>query len=437
MNLSRPRNVIWLILGLALALRLVLFASAAGEPERFSMPDSGGYLLLARQAAAVYASSPEMSPDVSLSMDRPPLYPLFLRLAGMPAEGEVWPMILAQILCSVGTVWLVWALGRQSLGDGPAQWAALLLAADPASAVYANLLLTESMFTTGLALSFWQLSLALQGQSLRNSALGALALSLSTLTRPASLYLPVLLAPLLALGGRPRRFWWQGACLFLAVFTLFASLWIWRNRSICGEAMFTTMEPSNMNYRAIWAVAEQRGISFEAAEAAIEDMGLPRQPGRNIRQSFNNITSKASIQLLLDNPYGFAKSSLRGLGYYFLGPGQTGLAQLTRLEIGGPASLAASAATLAFLFAVYAGAAWGMVVLFRTGQRQSLMLLLAPIAYFTLLSAAPEAYVRFRIPAMPFFCLLAGSGLDASWTAFRRRHPNSRTAELGKPQAMP
>ncbi len=66
------------ILFVALALRVVVFLVAAPHPERFVTDDSSGYLTLAQNLKASYWSS--NSEFLTLTLQRPPVYPLFLVL---------------------------------------------------------------------------------------------------------------------------------------------------------------------------------------------------------------------------------------------------------------------------------------------------------------------------------------------------------------------
>jgi len=71
--------------------------------------------------------------------------------------------------------------------------------------------------------------------------------------------------------------------------------------------------------------------------------------------------------------------------------------------------LLALVSEILILGCTYLGALWGTVVGIRERQWASLALLLGLIGYFAFVTG-PLGYARFRIPAMPFICILAGSG---------------------------
>jgi len=434
MSAMPGRQGLWLLMALALVVRLGFYSVAAEDPQRFLMPDSVGYLTLAAQAAQVYSLPPAEGSDITKSLNRTPLYPLFLRAVQEVTGGGLGCVVLTQVAVSLATVLLVWRLGTMLLGPGPALWAALLLALDPTSAVYANLLLTETLFTCGLVLGALLLARALDQRRASGAAGCGLALGLATLVRPASLYLPVFALPLVLFGARGRGLWWRGTALLLAGFLVLAGAWVWRNQQVSGQVMFTSMEAANLNFRAVWAVADQRGIAFDEALAAIDAMRLPQAPGRHVLKQFNGLSKDASVRLMLENPTGLAKSSLRGLGWYFFGPGRAGLAQLLNWDLTGTAVRLASALGMGFVLLVYAAGLWGCRVLIRERAWRTLCFILVFIVYFSILSAAPEAYARFRVPVMPFFCLLGGVGISAMMERVRARRATANINPTpGKP----
>jgi hypothetical protein len=92
-----------------------------------------------------------------------------------------------------------------------------------------------------------------------------------------------------------------------------------------------------------------------------------------------------------------------------LSPEAIVLPRLLNVDTAGALWRALYSAQWVQLAIVYALAAYGTI---RAGRRSpwSVAVPLAVIAYF-LVIGGPEMYPRFRVPLMPFFCLLAGAGL--------------------------
>jgi len=78
---------------------------------------------------------------------------------------------------------------------------------------------------------------------------------------------------------------------------------------------------------------------------------------------------------------------------------------------------------VAFLWLLYSGAVVGIITLARQRDRLTLGMLLLPFAYLLLIPGSP-ATPRFRVPAMPYICLISSIGLVAlqqELSRFRRR----------------
>jgi hypothetical protein len=75
---------------------------------------------------------------------------------------------------------------------------------------------------------------------------------------------------------------------------------------------------------------------------------------------------------------------------------------------------------MALLGLTYLGTLAGSATLARRRDWFALVLLLASTAYFLLIPGAPS-HPRFRVPVMPYVCLLAGTGLVSAWRWLRRR----------------
>ena len=83
---------------------------------------------------------------------------------------------------------------------------------------------------------------------------------------------------------------------------------------------------------------------------------------------------------------------------------------------------------LTFLGLIYIGALLGITALLRQRRWYSLLVLLLPVVYFITLPGA-ASNPRFRLPIMPYICLLAGTGLAFIIDSYRRRG-HSETGKL-------
>jgi len=104
----RSRIDLVCVLLLAALLRVVLFAVAAGSPERFTTKDSGEYIGVASHLRDSYLG--DSGPWFDLGLRRTPGYPLFLRGVFETFGTHDAAVVAVQLVVSVATVWLVNAL---------------------------------------------------------------------------------------------------------------------------------------------------------------------------------------------------------------------------------------------------------------------------------------------------------------------------------------
>ncbi|MDP8958575.1 MAG: glycosyltransferase family 39 protein, partial [Actinomycetota bacterium] len=221
-RISRESWWLWLVLGLALGLRLyTAWAWNSWQPDSPArlVGDEPGYDSMAREFLAGYGFT---------WPGRVPLYPLWL--AGVywifGASYEVVPYV--QALLGVGTVLLTYLLGRRVFGP-----AAGLVAATAVSVSYVMIhqslhLLSEALFTPVLvmvAIALWD---AFQRPTAGRLVWAGLWTGVSSLVRPTLLFFAVaaLVVFAVAWGRRrgPRRALVYGVAVMIAV-----APWVIRN----------------------------------------------------------------------------------------------------------------------------------------------------------------------------------------------------------------
>lgn len=226
---SRNRGLIALIL-LTLAVRggvLLL------QEDRLD-DDVDAYLGIAKQMAdgAGFCVPGSNQPTAF----RPPLYPLMLAFV-QSAAGRIG-IILLHLALGVGTVFLVWRLGRRLLSDSAARFAACLIAFDPLLLQYSTQPMTETLCAF---LSAWALNLMVPFPESRWRQLGlGLVLGVCTLGRPTFLVFGFVLVV-----GWLYQFWrtakpLRGAGLVLLGMLLGIAPWGIRNAMVFREFCITT-----------------------------------------------------------------------------------------------------------------------------------------------------------------------------------------------------
>ncbi len=391
----------WLaaILLLALAIRILVWRIA---PYTERIGDEGEYY----SAAAILADGRGFSfLDQSIWL-RPPLYIValaaFFRLFGTVTE----PVWIAQVALGLATIVLVYLLGRSyAERRAVARLAATLCAVYLPFAVYARLLLSETLFTFLIVLAFFALARHARGGGKWTLVVAGGALGGAILTR--GLALPFLAAiPLwaLALNGRGRAIDWRvvigRSALVIGIALALLAPWTARNALVYGR-LIPADTTGGYNF---WLGALQGQNTGQI------DTTLRAIPNQGDRQT---LAWARGWEVVRADPGAYLSKSVREAG------------DLWRINIGAYERLTRGYAlgrvpipwlglTLALDDLLYLLAlplaALGWVGAGRTADRRLLFLWLV---FNTVAGALFFAITRFRLPLMPFVFLLAARGAFA------------------------
>ena len=180
---------VWLILAVALALRLV------GAWRANLIFDERAHLALAETISL----QPGRLHLVSRSLDHPFLSIYMLKISSLLFGTSDFRLRILHVLAGTVTVMAVYALGRRAFGQRAGAWAAALLAVDQFHATWSRVFMPEVWLLLFASLALWQCMRTLENQSTGNFVgLGAL-LGLAYLAKePGILMVPVLWIALLA-----------------------------------------------------------------------------------------------------------------------------------------------------------------------------------------------------------------------------------------------
>lgn len=236
----------WLIAILIVALVGRLVAAYAvqqkvGDQLCLIAGDAKGYWQLAKRIAAGKDFS---FADPPRRVHRMPGFPAVLAVS-MKLAGD--SRLAARILLAVlGTAacGAVYLLGRQLFDERVGLIACGLTAISPVMTGFSVLLLSETVFALTLTLSLWCAAKWLPAESrspVSWAILTGVSIALATYMRPSWLLAGPMFAVLAVWLGKPRsKACFQAAVMLLAlVGTLLP--WAWRNHSVCGHWVFTTL----------------------------------------------------------------------------------------------------------------------------------------------------------------------------------------------------
>ena len=271
--LSRPRRLLWLILALAVVLRLgaaVVMGDAVTDLP--GIHDQITYDALSKSILAGrgysferywYPFTPAHTPTSHWSF----LYPFYL--AGVYAVLGYHPLaarLIQGALSGALAAWLIYRLGKRLFGERVGLAAAALSAVYIYSAYYDAALMTESFYIVGV-LAMLNLALDITDGTGRPAAKWAMlgvTLGITTLLRQSILpWVPVLLLWILWAGrGRVR---WAHALIPLVIVAGFIAPWTIRNYRAYGEFLLLN---SNTGYAMYSAQHPMHGVRFREFDAA-------------------------------------------------------------------------------------------------------------------------------------------------------------------------
>jgi len=410
---------VWIALALGL---LTHSAYLALDHDHYGV-DTASYLvsasnLLHGQGFANALHQPELL--------RTPGYPLLLAIFMVAPMRVAFLVVFQHALC-VFLIVAITVIALQITGSRLVAFiAASVLSLDVATVRIANLLLTEILFTTLIALTCWTLygMMTQPKRQMLASAIAGLIGGCAALVRPVGIlyFVPLAICVFVALRRRALR----PAVVFVATFLLLPLLWTTRNVI---EADFFGVSSigaeSILYYRAAGALAiQQPGNYFanvlKSRRALIQETCPDLQREYNIDCSQVTESQKASystrkgIDIIRRNLSSYFKSTLVALAYIIFGGGAEALSKITGLN-----SHIAESIVLCFTLPEACLAVAGCWYWYRHDRKLCCLLFLT-VVYFLAISAGAEGYSRFRVPVMPMYALLVGGGAEGMFRWIRR-----------------
>lgn len=389
------------ILAVACLARVGILLYAEHRPGPFEFPDADRYLTVARNVAA--GLGPIDSDQVRAGTD--PLYPCILSIGVLlGCETDAASARFGRIvnaLFGIASVGLLACLARRLVGDRAALVASGILALDPVLLFFNATVLTETCHVLLLLCAFC----CVVRQSAEHRVLWAVAAGLSiglaTLTRSSSLFLPILMVPLVwhFAHGTHRARAAATACFLIATAATLVPTTV-RNHGLSGHLVpvRTGSGASLMEALGPWA---DGGPGMDR----IVYPDFPPDADEFVR---DRICRQAAWDWARDHP------------------DRTGSLSWTKLRRTWSVTINAAAYSSGLFVAVawltvapeFALAVAGLWVLRR---RPWVILLLGVVAiYFTLVHVVFVGSVRYRVPAMPFLFVVGGAAVDRLWGRIAR-----------------
>ncbi len=454
------------ILGLALLLRVLfplLGYSYTRDVTIFYTPDTASYIAPARELIAHHRFYSDGAPEIL----RTPGYTLLLTAGLLFGRFEV-VTIAFQILLSCFTVYMVyrtaWLLFER---ERIALAAAALYAIEPFSILFTGLLATETLFTVIVMVGVYYLVRYLRQQSLADLLASAGALAASVYVRPAGYFLPMIIAAGLAAlalvtaqQNKPRAIAHLSA--FLLVSFGLTGLWQVRNKIETGYSGFSTIASQNMYFCLAGSVlaAQQHVRYYEMRDRlGYQDWHSyfqehPEQKTWPIARIVEYM-SRDGEHILLGNPLTYTQIYFQGVLRSIFDPGSTEFLRFFDLypKNGGLLEIEVDKGIIKTLEALLLTPllGWTTVVLLalqfvylsgvcialsrRLIRDPAIFAALLIVGYYLAIAGGAGDWGRFRHPAMPIVCVIAGYGLCVVWE--RLRTGESRLSYASVSPALP
>jgi 4-amino-4-deoxy-L-arabinose transferase-like glycosyltransferase len=425
-----------LVLAAVLRLGLMVAAFALTGTQVMMGGDTTSYLDPGRNLIMHGAFSSAGAPEI----DRTPGYPLFAMLTGM-VFGNVVFTVLAQIAASFVSLLLVRRIADRIFPNTNAGVAAAwLFAIEPLSITYAVRLMPETLFVLLLLLLLDRVLAFQSTGKLYSLALAGVLLAVATYVRPVSYYLGFALAAgLVFTAPKQRGLRWKAPAILLIAFLPWLAAWQLRNRIETGYRGFSSIVETNLYFfqsaevsaelQHITLGAQQKKLGYLSDADYIAVHPEQRQWSEKERLRFMRAQS---MQILSAHPWLYLKTHIVGVGVVALTPCATELLQffgaypiddamphrivnegvihsLVRVFELYPKVILAMALLEALLLLLYGLAIRGSLRVHRNGL--TLLTVVGVALYFLLISGGAQAIGRYRLPAMPELCILAGGGL--------------------------
>ena len=402
-------------------------------------PDAQEYDAIARRllVEGVYQE------DSSRQASRAPGYPVFLAGCYSLRLTDPRAVFALQALAGAAVCVVVVMLGRRMFDDRVGLLAGWIAALDPFAVYFTGTLLSETLFTLGLAGYVLLLLMMIEAQSMRRSlglaiCAGALAGGI-TLLRSSFMLFPIFVVPFLAiviwrrragaacgevrerpqaeacatreaaspsaltpapvqmmpmtsgvLGFRYAMLW----CVMALAMALVLTPWTVRNYRIFGRVIPTTLQVGESLYEAFSPYAD--------GGPAMDRIDWPAVRGGPMGELDNNdFFKKAAVRYVREHPGRALELAVEKARRFWNVVPNHGPHRTSALV-----ALSVAAVVPVYALAFVGVARW---------RGTAFWLLISPVAYFAVMHMVFVGSVRYRVPVMPFLGILAAAGALWLW----------------------
>lgn len=442
-----------LILVVAAIIRVVIFDGVYnidssrvkdGDTIRYERPA----LSLVENGNLYSKESPDISKNETLRV--PPGYPVFIAgVYSVFGEGNRYAVVIAQIVVSIFSAWLLYLIAAQLWSPRVGMIAAALIVIDPLQIHYSQVLMSEVLLVPALLL-FVLFSIQMMTnpqQRYRYALLMGISLAAATMIRPVNYYMIAfvlvgiaLCKPLIGLNKKQL----VNILMMIAIpYALIIGSWHIRNGELTGAYIFTDNQGALfLEYKSAAILAHKNGTTAEEEYAKIQQTMPPNYV--SLAEKYEYEKTKA-LEIFWDNQYDHLILALKNLPHVVLYPGFDEL-KVFGGQSKGDAELPEGTTEMSwvqqieqktghklwyFLLMGVIGVyivfiqglfLYGIIKTWSTASQLVTLhaLILGIVAFYVAMSVGNSfAYPRLRAPLMPFFVLYASYALSLVWDIVR------------------
>lgn len=277
-----------------------------------------GYFTISQNIIHGHGLTDSSSPPYEPYSFRPPLYHFFI-VGSYYLFGGFLGVILLQILIGSLLPLIGMRLASYVLENKKLQLLiGVILAVEPSAILYSNMFYSETFFMLLFFGALWALFAYFKDKKLSFIIISALLLGLATLARPATQYVPIIVAAVLLWESRARfsRQTFIAIGAYVAVFFLVLSPWIYRNYTVFGVAGISPQTGVALRMVLLPTVYSiDRGTTFQSEYATLEASGLRGPNDASITDG--GPYTQAAVPLLLEHPRALLLSALNSEWSFF------------------------------------------------------------------------------------------------------------------------
>lgn len=436
------RKPLLIILLLAAITRLTLLSAILiKNPDGIYVHDSYGYWNIGYNVThnGVFSQSENFPFDPDYY--RTPVYPLFITFAELIGPEGI-TIIILQIIVAVLTCYFVFKIAHLLTNNSfISNIAALIVAVDLPSIALSNLVLTETLFTFLMVLSFFFLIRYFQNEKMSDLLFTGVFSGLLILCRPIAFFIPFLFLVFISYRSfRRMNELFKQLIVYSGIVLLTLTPWLVRNKVVFGHYFLSVIREHNLlNYQAAAVYAERFNRPLPQAQRILRWKTFRNFKGNAHAQPYEyaKFIEKEALSVISDYPSIFIKEQVRQVGYFFFKPtraffeiqlGHWGQGYNTipkEFSVFDNFRKGTSKITMALVFfqlimmaAVYIAFAFGIIFMKKMRLRFHLILFSLTILCFALMNLPPVTESRFRVPVVPLIAIISACGFYSFKTKY-------------------